>query len=280
MAEFHLRSCPSVPAIIYTKTDEAPALATYSLLPIVQAFTKHAGIAVETRDISLAGRIMANFPEYLTPDQQIGDALAELGNLATTPEANIIKLPNISASVPQLKAAIAELQSQGYKLPDYPDEPKTDEEKEIKARYDKIKGSAVNPVLREGNSDRRAPKAVKEYARNNPHSMGAWSANSKTAVVTMGKDDFFSNEQSVTVPEATNVKNRARERGRQRHCPQGKDRPESRRSSRCDRYEEKGARRLSRGASCPGKRTGPALLAAHESHHDEGLRSDHLWSRR
>ena len=193
-------------AIIYTKTDEAPALATYSLLPIVQAFTKHAGIAVETRDISLAGRIMANFPEYLTPDQQLGDALAELGNLATTPEANIIKLPNISASVPQLKAAVAELQSQGYKLPDYPDEPKSDEEKEIKARYDKIKGSAVNPVLREGNSDRRAPKAVKEYARNNPHSMGAWSANSKTAVVTMGKDDFFSNEQSVTVPEATNVR--------------------------------------------------------------------------
>ena len=194
------------PAIIYTKTDEAPALATYSLLPIVQAFTKHAGIAVETRDISLAGRIMANFPEYLTADQQIGDALAELGNLATTPEANIIKLPNISASVPQLKAAIAELQSQGYKLPDYPDEPKTDEEKEIKARYDKIKGSAVNPVLREGNSDRRAPKAVKEYAKNNPHSMGAWSADSKTAVATMGKDDFFSNEQSVTVPEATNVR--------------------------------------------------------------------------
>jgi isocitrate dehydrogenase len=193
-------------AIIYTKTDEAPALATYSLLPIVQAFTKHAGIAVETRDISLAGRIMANFPEYLTPDQQLGDALAELGNLATTPEANIIKLPNISASVPQLKAAIAELQSQGYKLPNYPDEPKNEEEKEIKARYDKIKGSAVNPVLREGNSDRRAPKAVKEYAKNNPHSMGAWSASSKTAVVTMGKDDFFSNEQSVTVPEATNVR--------------------------------------------------------------------------
>ena len=194
------------PAIIYTKTDEAPALATYSLLPIVQAFTKHAGIAVETRDISLAGRIMANFPEYLTPDQQIGDALAELGNLATTPEANIIKLPNISASVPQLKAAIVELQSKGYKLPNYPDEPKTDEEKEIKARYDKIKGSAVNPVLREGNSDRRAPKAVKEYAKNNPHSMGAWSATSRTAVVTMGKEDFFSNEQSVTVPEATNVR--------------------------------------------------------------------------
>jgi isocitrate dehydrogenase len=194
------------PVIIYTKTDEAPALATYSLLPIVQAFTKHAGVGIETRDISLAGRIMANFPEYLTADQQIGDALVELGRLATTPEANIIKLPNISASVPQLKAAIAELQSQGYKLPDYPDEPQNDEEKEIKARYDKIKGSAVNPVLREGNSDRRAPKAVKEYAKNNPHSMGNWSADSKTVIATMGQDDFFSNEQSVTVPEATTVR--------------------------------------------------------------------------
>jgi len=194
------------PVIIYTKTDEAPALATYSLLPIIQAFTKHAGIVVETRDISLAGRLMANFPEYLTADQQIGDALTELGKLATTPEANIIKLPNISASVPQLKAAIAELQSQGYKLPDYPDEPKNDDEKEIKARYDKIKGSAVNPVLREGNSDRRAPKAVKEYAKKNPHSMGNWSADSKTVIATMGQDDFFSNERSVTVPEATTVR--------------------------------------------------------------------------
>ena len=195
-----------LPAIIYTKTDEAPALATYSLLPIIQAFTKHAGIAVETRDISLVGRIIANFPEYLTEDQKIGNALTELGALATKPEANIIKLPNVSASVPQLKAAVAELQSQGYKLPDYPDEPKSDAEKEIKARYDKIKGSAVNPVLREGNSDRRAPKAVKEYARNNPHSMGAWSGASKTDVATMGKNDFFSNEKSVTVPEATNAR--------------------------------------------------------------------------
>ncbi len=195
-----------LPAIIYTKTDEAPALATYSLLPVIQAFTKHAGIAVETRDISLAGRIIASFPEYLSEDQKIGDALTELGDLATKPEANIIKLPNVSASVPQLKAAVAELQSQGYKLPDYPDEPKSATEKEIKARYDKIKGSAVNPVLREGNSDRRAPKAVKEYARNNPHSMGAWSGASKTDVVTMGKNDFFSNEKSVTVPEATNAR--------------------------------------------------------------------------
>jgi isocitrate dehydrogenase len=196
-----------VPTILYTKTDEAPALATYSLLPIVQAFTKHAGIAVETRDISLAGRILANFPEYLTEEQRIGDALSELGALATKPDANIIKLPNISASVPQLKAAIAELQAQGYKLPDYPEDPKTDAEKDAKARYDKIKGSAVNPVLREGNSDRRAPKAVKDYAKKHPHSMGAWSSDSKTSVGTMGgKGDFFSNEKSVTVAEATDVK--------------------------------------------------------------------------
>ena len=194
------------PTIIYTKTDEAPALATYSLLPIVQAFTKAAGIQIETRDISLAGRIIAAFPLELAPSQRIADDLAELGALTLQPEANIIKLPNISASVPQLKAAIVELQSKGYKLPDYPEVGKTDAEKEAKSRYDKLKGSAVNPVLREGNSDRRAPKAVKEYARKNPHSMGKWSADSKTRVATMGKNDFFSNEKSVTVPEATNVK--------------------------------------------------------------------------
>ena len=194
------------PTIIYTKTDEAPALATYSFLPIVQAFTKTSGVNVETRDISLAGRIIANFPECLTEDQQIGDALAELGELAKTPAANIIKLPNISASIPQMKAAIAELQGQGYKLPDYPDEPANEDEKAIKARYDKIKGSAVNPVLREGNSDRRAPQAVKAYAKANPHPMGAWSKGSKTNVATMGKDDFRSNEKSVTVAEATAAK--------------------------------------------------------------------------
>ncbi|HSI14951.1 MAG TPA: NADP-dependent isocitrate dehydrogenase [Chthoniobacter sp.] len=194
------------PTIIYTKTDEAPALATYSLLPIVQAFTKHAGIAVETRDISLAGRIIANFPDALTPEQRIGDALSELGALTLKPEANIIKLPNISASVPQLKAAIAELQKQGYALPEFPDSPSTDAEKKARATYDKIKGSAVNPVLREGNSDRRAPKAVKDYARKHPHSMGAWSSDSKTKVSTMGKDDFFSNEKSVTLSAATDVK--------------------------------------------------------------------------
>ena len=196
----------SKPTILYTKTDEAPALATYSFLPIVQAFTKHAGINVELRDISLAGRIIAAFPDFLKEDQRIGDALAELGALTLKPEANIIKLPNISASIPQLKAAIAELQSKGYKLPDYPENPATEAEKEIRSRYDKIKGSAVNPVLREGNSDRRAPKAVKEYARKHPHSMGAWSSSSKTSVGTMGKNDFFSNEKSVTVPEATDVK--------------------------------------------------------------------------
>ncbi len=188
--------------IIYTHTDEAPALATYSFLPIVEAYASTAGIAVQTRDISLAGRILAVFPEYLTEAQRIGDALAELGELATTPGANIIKLPNISASVPQLKAAVAELRSQGYALPDYPDEPKTDEERDIRARYDKIKGSAVNPVLREGNSDRRAPASVKNYAKTHPHRMGAWSADSKTEVATMGANDFRSTETSATVAAA------------------------------------------------------------------------------
>jgi len=192
--------------IIYTKTDEAPALATYSLLPIIQAYTNAAGVEVETRDISLAGRVIANFPEYLTEEQRIGDALAELGELAKTPEANIIKLPNISASVPQLRAVIKELQEKGYALPNYPAEPKTDEEKAIQATYDKIKGSAVNPVLREGNSDRRAPGSVKEYARNNPHSMGAWSKDSASYVASMSEGDFFGSEKSVTVDQATDVR--------------------------------------------------------------------------
>lgn len=196
----------TVPTIHYTKTDEAPALATRSLLPIIRAFTKSSGISVEAPDISLAGRILAVFPEYLKEEQRIPDDLTALGQLATSPEANIIKLPNVSASVPQLKAAIEELQADGYALPNYPEEPADEKEKEIKARYDKIKGSAVNPVLREGNSDRRAPKAVKEYARANPHSMGKWSPDSKTRVATMGADDFFSNEKSVTVEEATEVK--------------------------------------------------------------------------
>ncbi|HWA84614.1 MAG TPA: NADP-dependent isocitrate dehydrogenase [Opitutus sp.] len=195
-----------MPTIIYTKTDEAPALATYSLLPIVQAFTKHAGIAIETRDISLAGRILAAFADKLPESQRVADDLAWLGALTLKPEANIIKLPNISASVPQLKEAIAELQSHGYALPDYPESPKTDAEKDAKARYDKVKGSAVNPVLREGNSDRRAPKAVKDYARAHPHSMGKWSPDSKTSVVTMGRDDFHSNEKSITLERATTAR--------------------------------------------------------------------------
>ena len=185
--------------IIYTHTDEAPLLATYSLLPVIQAYASTAGVEVETRDISLAGRIIALFGDHLTPEQQTGDALAELGALAKTPEANIIKLPNISASVPQLKAAITELQSQGYALPDYPESPATDEEKDVRARYDKVKGSAVNPVLREGNSDRRAPASVKNYARSHPHSMGEWSSDSRTNVATMGADDFRSNEKSVVI---------------------------------------------------------------------------------
>ena len=192
--------------IIYTHTDEAPALATYSLLPIIQAFAGAAGVEVETRDISLAGRIIAAFPERLTEAQRIGDHLAELGELAQKPEANIIKLPNISASIPQLKAAIKELQDKGYDLPDYPDEPATDEERDVRERYDRIKGSAVNPVLREGNSDRRAPASVKAYARKHPHRMGEWSPDSKTEVATMADGDFFHNERSVTVAEPTTVR--------------------------------------------------------------------------
>lgn len=192
--------------IFYTLTDEAPLLATYSFLPIVQAFTSTSDIEIEPRDISLAGRILANFPEFLKEDQKTEDALLELGKLATTPEANIIKLPNVSASVPQLKTAIAELQSHGYALPDFPAEPKNEAETLIKNKYSKILGSAVNPVLREGNSDRRAPKAVKNYAKANPHSMGAWSSDSKTEVASMETGDFYGSEKSITVPEATDVK--------------------------------------------------------------------------
>jgi isocitrate dehydrogenase len=197
---------PKASKIVWTKTDEAPALATGSFLPIVKAFTEVSGITVETRDISLAGRIIANFLDHLSDSQRQSDDLAELGELAKRPEANIIKLPNISASIPQLKAAIAELQSQGYDLPNYPDEPKDDAEKAIKARYAKVLGSAVNPVLREGNSDRRAPTAVKNYAKKNPHSMGAWSPDSKSHVATMSSGDFCANEQSVTMAEATDAK--------------------------------------------------------------------------
>ncbi len=192
--------------IIYTITDEAPALATHSLLPVIQAFSSAAGIAVETRDISLSGRIIASFPDFLKPEQKINDALAELGDMAKTPEANIIKLPNISASVPQLKAAIKELQSQGYALPDYPAEPKTEQERDVKSRYDKIKGSAVNPVLREGNSDRRAPASVKQYAKKNPHSMGAWQASSASHVAHMQSGDFYGSEQSTTFAAADSLR--------------------------------------------------------------------------
>ncbi|WP_306319707.1 MULTISPECIES: NADP-dependent isocitrate dehydrogenase [unclassified Streptomyces] len=192
--------------IIYTHTDEAPALATYSFLPVIEAYASTAGVGVETRDISLAGRILAQFPEYLTEEQRVPDALAELGELAKTPQANIIKLPNISASVSQLKAAIEELREHGYALPDYPDEPKTDEEREVGARYDKVKGSAVNPVLREGNSDRRAPASVKNYAKAHPHRMGKWTAESKTNVATMGENDFRSTEKSTVVPADDQLK--------------------------------------------------------------------------
>ena len=191
--------------IIYTKTDEAPALATYSFLPIVQSFTSVAGVEIETRDISLAARIMSAFPDGLTQEQKVSDDLAELGNLVKTPEANIIKLPNISASAPQLKAAIKELQSKSFSLPDYPVEPQSASEEEIKLRYDKIKGSAVNPILREGNSDRRAPKAVKNYAKKHPHSMGAWSKDSKTHVASMKSGDFYASEKSVTIANSGNV---------------------------------------------------------------------------
>lgn len=194
-----------MPEIVYTKTDEAPALATLSLLPIIKIFTAAAGIEIKTSDISLAGRIIANFPEYLTEEQRIPDALAELGEWVKKPEANVIKLPNISASIPQLRAAIKELQARGYALPDYPEEPENEAELSIKARYSKIKGSAVNPVLREGNSDRRAPKSVKRYAQRNPHAMGTWRADSKSHVSTMGKNDFRSNEKSLTLGTATSV---------------------------------------------------------------------------
>jgi isocitrate dehydrogenase len=203
--------------IYYTKTDEAPALATQSFLPIVQAFVKNAGIEVVTKDISLAGRIIAQFPERLKENQRISDDLAVLGTLATKPDTNIIKLPNISASMPQLKEAIAELQSMGYALPNYPDQPANDLEKEIKARYDKVKGSAVNPVLREGNSDRRAPKAVKNYAKKNPHKMGAWSADSKTSVLTMSIGDFKSNERSISIEKPTQISIRLVDKQGQKH---------------------------------------------------------------
>src|SRR5207342_2039890 len=196
----------NAPKILYTLTDEAPFLATASLLPIIEAYTAPAGIAVETRDISLSGRILSHFPEVLSDAQRVADDLAELGALATTPDANIIKLPNVSASVPQLKAAIKELQAQGYALPDYPEEPRGERDNEIKARYDRTKGSAVNPVLREGNSDRRAPASVKAYARKHPHKMGAWSSDSKSHVAHMDAGDFYGSEQSAVIAQPTTLK--------------------------------------------------------------------------
>jgi isocitrate dehydrogenase len=195
----YFKKMPQRSKIIYTKTDEAPMLATFSFLPIVKSFTASSHIEIEPKDISLAARILANFSDSLPAEQKVSDALQELGELVKKPEANIIKLPNISASEPQLEAAIKELQSKGYALPDYPSEPKNEEEKEIKQKYDKVKGSAVNPVLREGNSDRRAPRAVKNYAKENPHSMGKWSSDSRTHVATMQEGDFFSNEKSHTL---------------------------------------------------------------------------------
>src|SRR4029079_11802715 len=198
---------PETPrTIIYTHTDEAPALATASLLPVIQAFSAAAGVTVELRDISLAARVLGAFPDFLDEGPQVSDDLAELGELVTRPEANVIKLPNVSASVPQLTAVIEELRAKGYALPDYADEPSTPEELDIKTRYDRIKGSAVNPVLREGNSDRRGPASVKQYARSHPHSMGAWSRSSKTSVAHMDADDFRSNEQSVTMAEADTLR--------------------------------------------------------------------------
>ncbi|MEM9873915.1 MAG: NADP-dependent isocitrate dehydrogenase, partial [Myxococcota bacterium] len=196
----------SQPTIIYTKTDEAPALATYSFLPIIQAFTAPADIDVQVRDISLAARVLAVFPDVLAPEQRVPDALSELGELTQSSDANIIKLPNVSASMPQLLACISELQAAGYPVPDYPKEPADDAARDVKARYDRVKGSAVNPVLREGNSDRRAPKAVKAYARQHPHRMGKWSADSKTHVASMSGPDFFANETAITVAAATTAR--------------------------------------------------------------------------
>ena len=265
--------------IIYTHTDEAPLLATYSFLPIIQAYAGKAGVEVETRDISLAGRILANFADRLPEDQQVSDDLAELGELAKTPEANIVKLPNISASIPQLKAAIAELQEQGFELPDYPDNPQSDDEKDARARYDKVKGSAVNPVLREGNSDRRAPESVKNYARKHPHSMGEWSSDSKTNVAHMTEDDFRSNEKSVVVEKAGSLRIELVTRRRHRGA-QGLRAGRGRRGRRRHLHEHRRAAGLPARADRPRQGRGRAVLAAPEGHDDEGLRPDHLRPRR
>ena len=266
--------------IVYTHTDEAPALATQSLLPIVRAFAGVAGVELELRDISLSGRILAQFPDRLEPEQRIADALAELGELATTPEANIIKLPNISASTPQLKAAIAELQAAGYAVPDYPDDPSTDEQRDVRERYDRVKGSAVNPVLREGNSDRRAPASVKAYARNHPHSMGAWSPDSKSRVVTMDDGDFRATEQSVTVAADGTI--------RIEHVDA--DGNGDRAQARLPGARRRGRRRRGDAARRAGRVPGRAdrggqarrdpVLGPSEGDDDEGVGPDHLRPRR
>ena len=266
--------------IIYTYTDEAPALATASFLPIVQAVTSQAGVDVETRDISLAGRVLAAFPQKLTPEQQVSDALAELGGLATLPEANIIKLPNISASIPQLKAAIAELQAGGFDIPDYPDEPQTVEDKDVRARYDRIKGSAVNPVLREGNSDRRAPLSVKNYARKHPHRNKPFAAGSKTRVATLGHDDFKSNEKSTLIPsdDALTIQHVAAD-GTVTPLKTGvKVLPGEIVDSTFLSAAALDAFLAADTAGCRGRR--PPLLGAPQGDDDEGQRPDHLRPRR
>ena len=266
--------------IIYTHTDEAPALATQSLLPIVEAFTAPAGVELELRDISLAGRILAQFPERLTDEQRVADALGELGELATTPDANIIKLPNISASVPQLKAAIAELQEQGYDLPAYPEEPSTDDEREVRARYDKAKGSAVNPVLREGNSDRRAPASVKAYAKKHPHSMGAWSSDSKSHVSTMSDGDFRHSETVGDGAGGDRRPYRARRPERGRHRAEGAHAAAGRRGHRRRRDAPPRARGVPGRAGRRRQGQGRAVLRPPEGHDDEGVGPDHLRPRR
>jgi isocitrate dehydrogenase len=263
--------------IFYTQTDEAAALATQSLLPIVQAFAKSCGIEIETKNISLAARILANFQSYLKPEQKVADALAELGKLVKQPDANIIKLPNISASIPQLKAAIEELQSNGFKIPNYPDTPSNEEEKNIKSTYDKIKGSAVNPVLREGNSDRRAPKPVKAFAKKNPHSMGEWTASSASHVSTMGSGDFASNEKSVTISQAGNVKiqlsNAAGITTLKESVPvlDGE-------IIDATVMSKKALVAFLEAQIVDAKEQGHSIFTSHESHHDEGIRSYHFWT--
>ena len=262
--------------IIYTYTDEAPALATHSFLPIVEAITRAAKVELELRDISLAARVLSQFPEFLTKEQKVSDDLFELGELAKTPEANIIKLPNISASIPQLIATIKELQKAGFALPDYPTTANTPKEIDIKNRYDRVKGSAVNPVLREGNSDRRAPKAVKEYAQNNPHSMGDWSPDSKTTVATMDGQDFAHNEKSVTVLEDGNF--RIEHINGDMEVTVLKSRTPIQKGDILDGtfLSVKALRSFLKSANSKSKRTKCFVLYSHESHHDEGFRSYHF----